>query len=59
MELTEREEYIIKRKRKGIRLKEIAKKLGCSEALICKYEKGHLDLKTDVLKAYQNYIDER
>lgn len=59
MELTKREEYIIKRKRKGIRLKEIANKLNCSEALICKYEKGHLELKADMLKAYQQYIDER
>jgi transcriptional regulator with XRE-family HTH domain len=59
MELTKREEYIIKRKRKKITLKEIASKLSCSEALICKYEKNHLELKEDMLKAYQQYIDER
>ncbi|MGJ7044626.1 helix-turn-helix domain-containing protein [Thermoanaerobacterium thermosulfurigenes] len=59
MELTSREEYIIKRKRKKIKLKDLAQALNCSEALICKYEKGHLELKADMLEAYQNYIDVR
>ncbi|ERM91926.1 hypothetical protein O163_08235 [Caldanaerobacter subterraneus subsp. yonseiensis KB-1] len=58
MEITKREEYILKRKRKGIRLKQIANYIGCSEALLCKYEKGHLELKDKIKKMYENFIDE-
>jgi transcriptional regulator with XRE-family HTH domain len=57
MELTRREEYVIKRKRKGIRLRQIANYIGCSEALLCKYEKGHLDLKEHVKEMYEKFID--
>lgn len=57
MELTRREEYVIKRKRKGIRLRQIANYIGCSEALLCKYEKGHIDLKDSTKKLYEYFID--
>lgn len=57
MELTRREEYVIKRKRKGIRLRQIANYIGCSEALLCKYEKGHIELKDKTKELYERFID--
>lgn len=56
--LKEREIYVIKRKRKKIRLKELAEYVGCSVALLSKYENGATNLNPEKLQLYKRYIDQ-
>lgn len=52
-----REEYFLKRRKKNIKLKELAKYIGCSQALISLYETGKCDMSLDKLEKYRNYIE--
>lgn len=57
MNLKQREIYVIKRRQKRIRLKEIAEYIGCSQSLLSKYETGTANIIPDKLRMYQDYID--
>ncbi|WP_307397812.1 helix-turn-helix domain-containing protein [Bacillus horti] len=57
MDLKQREIYTIKRKRKKIRLTQIAKVIGCSQSLLSRFEMGETGLHPDKLEKYQTYID--
>ena len=56
MILTEKEKYIILRKRKKIRIVNIAKEIGCCHSLISKYENGVADMSNDKIFKYRSII---
>lgn len=59
MDLKQREIYTIKRRKKKIRLTEIALHIRCSQSLLSRYETGNCGLHSDKLKMYKQYIDEK
>lgn len=56
--MDDRDYYFLQRKKKGIRLKEIAEKLGCSIALISFYENEKCNMSDDKILKYQQIIKE-
>jgi transcriptional regulator with XRE-family HTH domain len=57
MKLSEKEMYLIKRRRLGITLQEIADHLGVHKCSISRYENDKLNFTLD--KEYKNYIDNK
>lgn len=55
--MQDRDVYAFRRKKKKIRLREIAKYIGCSIALLSRYENNELDMKEEKIKLYKFYID--
>ena len=55
--MLEREEYILKRRAKGITLSEIAKAIKCSQSLLSQYERGKANMSMQKFKKYKEYID--
>lgn len=53
-----KDEYILKRRKKKIVLKQIAEYIGCSLSLISRYETGSCEMDKDKIKKYREYIDE-
>lgn len=53
------EEWKYMRMRKKIILKEVAKYVGCSVSLINKWENGHLEMPTENVKRYREYIENK
>ena len=56
MLLTDKEKYIVWRKRKKITIVNIAKEIGCSHSLISKYENGTADMSNEKLMKYRKII---
>jgi transcriptional regulator with XRE-family HTH domain len=57
MNLKQRHIYMLMRKERKIRLKEISEAIGISQAAISQYENGKIDLKKENLEAYRRYIE--
>lgn len=57
MNLKQRHIYMLMRKEKKIRIKEIAEAIGITSAAISQYENGKMDLKKENLEAYRQYIE--
>ncbi|GAB7386851.1 hypothetical protein BSNK01_06870 [Bacillaceae bacterium] len=57
MSIEEREKYRLKRIQKKIKLKKIAKMLGCTSALICMFENGKTDMAANKVWKYKLIID--
>jgi hypothetical protein len=55
--MNEREFYLIKRKRKKIRLREISEYIGCSIAHLSKFECGIYDMNPKYVRLYKEFID--
>lgn len=53
-----KDEYILKRRKKKIVLRQIAKYIGCSLSLISRYETDSCEMDKDKIKKYREYIDE-
>lgn len=58
MELTDKEKYIVTRKRKNIKLKTLAERLECTIALVSMYERGLSGMSDDKVKKYKEFIDD-
>lgn len=56
MELTQRDIYRAIRKRKGIKLKEISKQVGCAISTLSDYERG-MHMSMEKVIRYREYID--
>jgi len=59
IDITDRELYTIKRRKKGITITEIAKAINVSISLLSKYEKNHCEMSIEKVRKYKKYIDER
>lgn len=57
MNIKQRHLYMLMRKEKKIRIKEIAEAIGITSAAISQYENGKMDLKKENLEAYRRYIE--
>lgn len=57
--ISEKELYIIKRKRKGITTIELAQHIGCSQSLISRYENGKRNMSKEKVVAYKSYIENK
>lgn len=57
--MDDRDYYFLLRKKKKIRLKEIAQELGCSIALISFYENEKCNMSDDKILKYQRIIQGR
>ncbi|MGG3920293.1 helix-turn-helix transcriptional regulator [Parageobacillus thermoglucosidasius] len=57
MNLKQRHIYLLMRKERKIRLKELAEAIGVSQSAISQYENGKMDLKKENLEAYRRYIE--
>jgi transcriptional regulator with XRE-family HTH domain len=57
--ITEKEYYIIKRKRKGITTIELAKVLNCSQSLVSRFENGKRNMSKEKVVAYKSYIENK
>lgn len=55
--MTEREHYFLQRKRKKIKLHEIANQIGCSVALLSMYENGKTQISPDKERKYKQFIE--
>ena len=49
--------YILQRRKKKIRLRQIAEFIGCSQSLISQYETGNCDMDKAKVEKYKSYID--
>ncbi|EHL78972.1 helix-turn-helix domain-containing protein [Bacillus smithii] len=57
MNIKLRDEYHLLRRKKGIKLKDLAKYVGCSIALLSKYESGKSGMKKEKVELYREFID--
>lgn len=57
MELTPKETYMLLRKRKNIKLRQLAEHLECTEALISMYERGLSGMSDERVRKYMEFID--
>lgn len=55
--MNRKEEYLLKRRRKGITHNELAKVLGCSQSTISRFERDLRDISEEKIKKYETYID--
>jgi len=58
MELTELEYWITQRKRKKIRLWQIAKEIGCSIPLLSQFENGKINIAYSSQQIYKQIINQ-
>jgi transcriptional regulator with XRE-family HTH domain len=56
-EMSIKEEYILKRRKKKIRLRQLAEYIGCSQSLISRYETGDCEMDKEKVKKYREFID--
>ena len=54
-----KEEYLLMRRRKGIKQAELAKFLKCSQSLISRYEKDNSGMSEIKIEQYRKYIEEK
>ncbi|PED32812.1 transcriptional regulator [Bacillus cereus] len=53
-----KDEYILKRRKKRIRLRQLADYIGCSQSLISQYETGNCEMNRFKIDKYKEFIDE-
>jgi transcriptional regulator with XRE-family HTH domain len=49
--------YILKRRRKKIRLRQLAEFIGCSQSLISRYETENCEMEKEKIRKYKEFID--
>lgn len=59
MNIKLRDEYWLKRRKKGISQKELAQVLNCSQSLLSRYERGECGMKKEKIQKYREYIDKK
>ncbi len=52
-----KDEYVLKRRKKRIRLRHIADYIGCSQSLISQYETGNCEMDRAKIVKYKEFID--
>jgi len=52
-----KDEYIIKRRKKKIRLRQLAEYIGCSMSLISQYETDICGMEKEKIEKYKEFID--
>lgn len=52
-----KDEYVLKRRKKRIRLRQIAEYIGCSQSLISQYETGNCEMDRAKIVKYKEFID--
>ncbi|HDR8016493.1 TPA: helix-turn-helix transcriptional regulator [Bacillus cereus] len=52
-----KDEYVLKRRKKRIRLRQIAEYIGCSQSLISQYETGNCEMDKAKIEKYKEFID--
>ncbi|MEH7042999.1 MULTISPECIES: helix-turn-helix domain-containing protein [Bacillus cereus group] len=52
-----KDEYILKRRKKRIRLRQLADYIGCSQSLISQYETGNCEMNRFKIDKYKEFID--
>jgi len=57
--MSERDDYLLKRRAKNIKQKELAEYLQVTVSFISKYERGHRDMKETMELKYKKFIDEK
>lgn len=55
--MCKKDEYILKRRKKKIILKQLAEYIGCSQSLISQYETGHCEMDIKKVRKYREFID--
>lgn len=51
------DEYMLKRRKKKIRLRQLADFIGCSQSLISQYETGNCEMDKVKVQKYQDFIN--
>ncbi|WP_339171214.1 helix-turn-helix transcriptional regulator [Anoxybacillus sp. FSL W8-1294] len=59
MNIKLRDEYLLRRRKKGISQKELAEYLNCSQSLLSRYERGECGMKKEKVELYRRYIDQK
>lgn len=49
--------YIIERRKKKIRLRQLAEYIGCSPSLLSRYETGDCEMDKEKVKKYKEFIE--
>lgn len=57
--MNDKDMYVLKRRKQGIRLVNIAKCIGCSPSLLSKYENDSCEISKEKVMKYKEYIDKR
>ncbi|HDX9572447.1 TPA: helix-turn-helix domain-containing protein [Bacillus cereus] len=52
-----KDEYVLKRRKKRIRLRQLADYIGCSQSLISQYETGSCEMDRVKIDKYKEFID--
>ncbi|HFK1800482.1 TPA: helix-turn-helix domain-containing protein [Bacillus cereus] len=52
-----KDEYVLKRRKKRIRLRQLADYIGCSQSLISQYETGNCEMDRAKIDKYKEFID--
>jgi len=55
--MSTKEMYVLKRRKKRIRLRQIAEFIGCSQSLISRYETGDCEMDKAKIEKYKQFID--
>lgn len=58
-EIGKKDYYIMLRKKHKITLKKLAQYIGCSQALICRWEKNQIPMDTQKVQKYYEYINKK
>lgn len=56
-QMNTRDEYVLKRRKKKIRLRQLAEFISCSQSLISQYETGSCEMDRAKVQKYQDFID--
>jgi len=52
-----KDEYVLKRRKKRIRLRQLAEYIKCSQSLISQHETGNCEMDKNKVVKYQEFID--
>ncbi|MED5103141.1 helix-turn-helix transcriptional regulator [Niallia circulans] len=55
--MSTKEMYVLKRRKKRIRLRQLAEFIGCSQSLISRYETGDCEMDKAKIEKYKQFID--
>lgn len=55
--MSDKDFYIIKRRKRKIRLRQIAEYIGCSPSLLSKYENDLVEMAGDKVRKYKDFIN--
>lgn len=55
--MDDKDSYVIKRRKKRIRLVQIANAIGCSPSMLSKYENNNAEMSDKKIAKYRGYID--